>query len=639
MAFGHRIEKRRQMVGGKRGRGRPSDWSMSWQKRLIVLRLCGLQLSEVLEVLKILSGDTLKAKERRAQQILRDLLSDGYQRLCSSNKTVARKRMSFLRAIGRYDRTRKSKTRNRSRRPDLQYIEHLVHHDTGSGSSTTTPNSAEQRERSAKTSLADGAVAVVMPHDESNNNDTRSFISDRSLRIRAVFSKGSFSSSFISEMMSVMRKRFSRSSFTTSSGCSISTTSDNDTYETQNHIIQVLRTLELRKRKIEQANSALINMCCKEDKNCVHQRITRMTRLKEYTNYINELGDVQKTGRINTADSYGNDTLFFAARTGTPADVILAILQRTSVVNALNDDGQTFLFFLDPRGFHDSSCRCPHSVYQHQSRFECLIRHLERRPFNFDQIDHDGRHFLSFLCASPHFDIRWLVNIMKYSEVWRWRIGALSQCRDSSGTFLIDFLASHPDIVQWEEYILRPFRPQFTYNQSYAGVSRALAGEDALGQTPLHNLLQTKSFLQTQTPLHPLSTADMVTNINKYDCQGRTPLMKYLDKAFEERIAEELIVGTVRLLISWGANVNARSRAGSTILHFAAKKAMPELLAYALAAGAEVNHHDRDDFSALDYAANVFSKSRCATAPPELTARSLKCATRLLDHGAQTAIV
>jgi hypothetical protein len=39
----------------KRGKGRPPQWSESWRKRLVVLRMCGLELKEILEIIGVVS--------------------------------------------------------------------------------------------------------------------------------------------------------------------------------------------------------------------------------------------------------------------------------------------------------------------------------------------------------------------------------------------------------------------------------------------------------------------------------------------------------------------------------------------------------------------------------------------------------
>lgn len=64
MPFPYRIEKRPSSarMGSIRGRGRPSDWSNTWQKRLIVLRLCGLQLNEILPLFNVLGDGIFMAK-------------------------------------------------------------------------------------------------------------------------------------------------------------------------------------------------------------------------------------------------------------------------------------------------------------------------------------------------------------------------------------------------------------------------------------------------------------------------------------------------------------------------------------------------------------------------------------------------
>jgi hypothetical protein len=39
----------------KRGKGRPPQWSEAWRKRLVVLRMCGLELKEILEIIGVIS--------------------------------------------------------------------------------------------------------------------------------------------------------------------------------------------------------------------------------------------------------------------------------------------------------------------------------------------------------------------------------------------------------------------------------------------------------------------------------------------------------------------------------------------------------------------------------------------------------
>ncbi|KAF1977481.1 hypothetical protein BU23DRAFT_297642 [Bimuria novae-zelandiae CBS 107.79] len=107
--------------------------------------------------------------------------------------------------------------------------------------------------------------------------------------------------------------------------------------------------------------------------------------------------------------------------------------------------------------------------------------------------------------------------------------------------------------------------------------------------------------------------------------------MRFLDWAIREHCDEVYILQEVRWMVSEGANPNARSRTGSTILHFGAEAALPDLVAFALSEGAQVDLRDNHGFTALDYAAGAFNRSRVLHQPPELTGRSLKSAAKLLD--------
>lgn len=106
--------------------------------------------------------------------------------------------------------------------------------------------------------------------------------------------------------------------------------------------------------------------------------------------------------------------------------------------------------------------------------------------------------------------------------------------------------------------------------------------------------------------------------------------MDFLLQAFEQELHEDVICAKVQQLIRCGANVNTRSRGGSTILHFAAKTVFPKLTETLLASDIQVDHRDNAGLSALDYAAKVFNRSRSVKAPAELTARSLKSTAQLL---------
>ena len=64
MPYRYRVEKRRcnSNAATKRGRGRPKAWSSSWQMQLVVLRLCGLSVGTIMELLNLMNGGNFNAK-------------------------------------------------------------------------------------------------------------------------------------------------------------------------------------------------------------------------------------------------------------------------------------------------------------------------------------------------------------------------------------------------------------------------------------------------------------------------------------------------------------------------------------------------------------------------------------------------
>jgi ankyrin repeat protein len=60
--------------------------------------------------------------------------------------------------------------------------------------------------------------------------------------------------------------------------------------------------------------------------------------------------------------------------------------------------------------------------------------------------------------------------------------------------------------------------------------------------------------------------------------------MDFLKRAYDEGIEESITCEKVEQLIRCGADVNTGSRNGGTMLHFAAKKALPKLVGTLLTA-------------------------------------------------------
>ena len=462
--------------------------------------------------------------------------------------------------------------------------------------------------------------------------------------LEALPRRTSLSSSFVSDLLSLIDRRLSLSTFT-SSRCSVSAASIAET-ELSYAKSKAAEVIEAVCGTVIKANLALIQLCCGTSTDCRHKLISKISETDPHLVRQHQASlDAKLTATPvcqPPRDSYGNSELFFAARVGTVPDIILSLLCVTDDVNAVNADGQTFLYFLNPQYFSSqgSPCSCL-EIEMHRSRFECLILALERRRYNFDHLDNHGRHFLTFLCASPYFDIRWLLDLMLYDNEWEERVRGTSQLRDVGGTFLIDFMVLNPEFNSIDERLKSHFRPLFSFSPHLADQFDVLHNEDKQGRSRFHQYvqgdwLQEASLDELPWPFVGGLPPETALDINRYDGHGRTPIMDFLLRAFDQSLAEDFICAKVKVLLSRGANVNARSRGGSTILHFAAKKALPKLLEILLGTDIQVDHRDEAGMSALDYAAKVLQRSRSAKSRVEVMARSLKTTAHLLKVTSQT---
>lgn len=332
------------------------------------------------------------------------------------------------------------------------------------------------------------------------------------------------------------------------------------------------------------------------------------------------------------------DTLFFIVRSGTPDRLIPAYINILPV-NLVNFDGQNFLFFLDPAGLC-SGTRCyffplplgfpyldSHRAYApHTSTYEFLSQHLKVNNFNFAQIDHEGRSFLSCLCMSPNFDVECLLDIVGRYPEWK-RLINLSSLRDVSGCFLLDYLALNPNHSTLGKSKLSAFaQPDPKFN----GLSSALWDTSGSMGTGLDRRMKECAIMSAEDVPLIISSHTARNDINKYEYSRQTPLMIYLHQAVQNNKSEKTIFDTIQRLITLEANTHARSREGSNVLHFAAKKGFPDLIKFALDLGVQPHHVNVNDLTALDYAAKLFDRSRNWKSLPEVTARSLKVTTMIL---------
>jgi ankyrin repeat protein len=604
---------------------------------------------------------------RRVQDLAHEHLADGKRRFSPPDRATARKRAAFLRAVvGRNSRPRHGWGKpsgfvNASSNPSVSLLvtpkqeldpasvryTRLGESDSNGVQDTSTAVASEQTSESNATLPNPSITSETEAGGSTNRNypdaelvikrpivtttdtavvDTKncdSQVSDlsRNRKVRKVFSQCSFSSSFVSDLISLIDQRFSLSTLATSSRYSISIAS---VAENEIRIPEFItaRVLEQQHQLLEKANVALKEECCSKISDCRHRVIETYTM----TDSDPESEKAKQwDAPVAGCRSYlrENCFLWYAARIGAPPQLLLSLIN-----SEINSHGQTFLFFLNTVGFQRRLCYCQVSKYPsaHSTAFECFMYALESQHFDFDRLDNDGRPFLFYLCASPSFEISWLLNMMLRDSQWDYRVWRMAQIRDSAGLFLIDFLALRPDFETTSENVRTFFRPLFKCNHL-----RTLSCEDEEGRTELHTYVQ-KDFVHTVTLLGlPSPIEGIASDINGYNNYGRTPIMDFLQRAFELRIDESIICTKVMELIRYGANVNARSRGGSTILHFAAKKALPQLLEALLATDIQVDHCDIEGLSALEYATKIFQRSRNVKTPAAVTARSLRSTATLLN--------
>ncbi|KAH7394921.1 hypothetical protein DE146DRAFT_633303 [Phaeosphaeria sp. MPI-PUGE-AT-0046c] len=484
-------------------------------------------------------------------------------------------------------------------------------------------------------------------HDLKSPNPDLRPESRRALSIR------SFNSSFVSDLISLIDRRYSLSTITTSDRYSISAFSETDALVVSLED-RVRKVLAMRQEKHVKDNAILISKCCSQRHDCIHKFIEEL--ISHGSDSSNSFADPQRSGTLDQniqsftggfLDPHKHGALFFAARVGAPLDALLALVRWAPDLNFIDASGQTWLHSLDSRVFlaydlvssSDSSvpstptcgCRCDtlsYSGYSHSSRFECLMFALEQTvTFQFDNLDNHGRHFLFYMCSSPAFDIIWLLTMMNRYTEWERRVRRVSQLRDRAGLFLIDYMAVRTDFATWDTDVRSLFQPDLNNHSP----TRLLLDENDSGRTSLHVFIQ-KDFLDPEAhPVLPFPNDVVVRDIYRYYDQGRTPIMDLVENAFEQNLDEKIVCAKVERLLEYGANINACSRSGTTILLFAAKRAYPRLLDILLNLGAHADHCDDKGLDALAHVAKTIRISQSAKRPVELLARSFKSAAKLLS--------
>jgi len=450
-----------------------------------------------------------------------------------------------------------------------------------------------------------------------------------SSRVRETLRRLSYSSSTISDVLSILRRRFSSSSAGTLGERSLNVASifgkqDRD----KDPSPSVLAILDSHQTKKHGINKEIATKCCSRNSDCIHRLVTNLAismdhvPAEEQPNPVCEIDDAQ--------------TLFFIAFSGAPADTILsAVGSSNDLMNEVDADGQNFMFFLDPTRFWNQTCTCNYTWEHcksscacciggapHSSKFECLIRMLEQRHFDFEHVDHDGRSFLTYLCAEPGFRFEWFSLEARTYHTGLNYVDRLCQLRDSTGHFIVDYLVAHPIFDSFNEVQFSHVRPKLSlYADSY---NKVVEDERANGRTALHDYWATEPM--------QLNYATVVwdrRDINRYDLSGRTPLMLFIERSIKVGTDEETMMDWISRGVRRGANINARSRSGSTILHLAVKESLMRVVALVVSLGARANLPDNLGLTPLDYAATKFDLSR--NKESRTIGNSLKTITKLLD--------
>ncbi|KAF1999352.1 ankyrin [Amniculicola lignicola CBS 123094] len=610
----------------KKGRGRPSKWSESHLKILVILRLCGFQLSEILELIHYFTKGDFQPKPRNSQQVLQDFLSDGYLRHCTVDSETLRQRIRFVKQV----------KAARRREPGQEQDAHVERMLDRIQTPSTDRAIAERYEPENKETLLEHQIQLFarsplpnIPSDSPHRKQSTatssiiscsSFTSRNDQILRHLLHRGSRTSSCISEIASLL----GRFSFT---GSQVSLPSTNETTpakEKSGQNREIHPILQEHLRQCHDANTALIASCkgCSDTKDCLHQTIMRSitTEASQRLNINTIEVNPQDQSPFAREDPWGNNLLFFAARSGAPLAMLLDIIHNTPDLHTFNDEGQTFLFVLDPTGLSDSRYVVSH--------FSTLIGALERRQYTFESLDHSGRSFLSLLCVRPEFDIHWISQLCARSVDWMSRMRRLARLRDRSGAYLVDYLNSHPDAanlaIDISQLIRKPSH---------------LPEEHDDGSTPLHYELAVP--ISRPTHFFPYYK----NYANRYDKNGNTPLHKWAQATKDwiaggdegRGFALKRSISLLHQLVGMGANINAKDRAGNTTLHLVAPYLEIELQRALLCNGALLNLKNGNGHRPIDHIIDKLQKhvKKSKKSHVQLCARAFTCAWNLLEHGAQ----
>lgn len=608
-----------------------------------MLRMCGLELKEILEIIGVVSDGKFVPDHpnRRAQQIVRELVSQEYPPLSSADSETIENMASMLNQIKKEGKGKSKPEGQRWREgspisPKASSIlgitpgfdTRLLPYKNESDSSA--PGSRYGSSSSAGSSPSDTSQAL----EPYNNSPTQpgamipnQILPSRHSILRGLLKGHGRSSACISEIVSLLSGFTMSTSGRTKS--KKSTGSDMSMNEDGEYPLADFDTFQtLQDRRMEQANATVLGACCSVRSGCLHRQLAQAVSASGQAS--GRSFQVTDTSEINWRDPFGNNFLFFASRIGAPADILISIVEDTKNIDAVNDDGQNFMFVLDPSGFTKNAGT--------SYKFLMLLNTLEQRGFDFEHFDYDGRSFLSVLVTRPTFKMEWLTQLYAQKK-WKARLGTLARHRDASGLFLIDYLNQHPEAHTLDKKVISHLLKDFDLSNFKVGQTRTLKSDFEMpgGQSPLHQMCSRTNLMDVKGNLSAGSFFFCFAGMwaNHYDVHGDTPLFAYL-RVHGKGPSPELFA-IKDMIKRGGSDVNQRNREGGTVLHFAAKHSLLTALDFFISCGANINHRDYRGFSALDHAVGAYNRSRMKSEKAELMAKSLKCIRMLLDHGAHAA--
>lgn len=333
-----------------------------------------------------------------------------------------------------------------------------------------------------------------------------------------------------------------------------------------------------QEEQIRSDNRDISELCCSQNQDCVHKRITHCMN--------NSVEPLEIPLGSNTYEVGGieNSVLFFAASVGAPLHVLLTLISHyRHKLNNIDVRGRTFMFYLDPRGISTSRCVCEKTP--HRNSFSCLMMKLFWEGFEVEHVDYQGKRFIDWLSLSDNSQIQWVIDIMKNYPVLGFMFVQMARTTNPYGISFPDRLSS----------------------QDFEIFSRHGAGK--------------------------------LSNFSYYR-NGRTQVHNLMSKThMESSNGEESLLALVQHLHNEGANLDCQSDCGTTPLIFSAKKQCPQTTKFLLSLEVDVLAKDATGRSALDYTMIHFNSSRSSKAPASSLPRAILSFLHFADNKSNVSLM